>query len=150
MGLNQGYMGRLVVGALVAAVIVPAPVLAAGVTATFTGRSSQGKSLRLVVKRGAIKRGSRIPYTLTCHHGRLGGTLEPYGPIRHTRFSVTIHNAESVGGGYRADVRALLKIRIGSRRVSGAIEGLATVMNSKRTVVDQCGAAILFTARRER
>jgi hypothetical protein len=148
MGLNQGYMRRLLAGVVVAAIVVPATALAAGVTGTFTGKSTQGKRVRLIVNHGSIKRGSKIPYTLTCQRGTLTKTLEPYGPIRHQRFSVTIHTTESVGGGYKAHVRSLLKITVGSRRASGAIEELATVVNSKGSVVDHCGAGILFTARR--
>ncbi len=141
-------MRRFVVGALVAAVVVPATALAAGVTGTFSGRTSQGEHVKLIVKRGDIKRGSKIPYAMTCQHGTLGGTMEPYGPIRHHRFAVSIHNTETVGHGYKARHRSSLKISIGTRHASGSIIEQATVVNSKGAVVDHCSAAVLFTASR--
>lgn len=141
-------MRRFVVGALVALAVVPAAALAAGVTGTFTGKTTQGKHLRLIVKRGVIKRGSKIPYALRCQHGTLGGTMEPYGPIRHHSFAVTIHNIESVGNGFKARHSSSLRMTIGSRHASGAIIEHATVVNSKGAVVDHCSASILFTASR--
>jgi hypothetical protein len=141
-------MRRFVIGALVAAAVVPATAFAAGVTGTFNGKTSQGKHVRLIVKRGAIKRGSKIPYSMTCRHGTLGGTMEPYGPIRHHHFAVSTRNTESVGGGYKARDRSSLKITVGSRRAHGSFGAQATVLNPKGHVVDHCAVLLTFTATR--
>lgn len=141
-------MRRFVIGALAAAVVVPATALAVGVTGTFTGKTTQGKHVRLIVKNGAIKRGSKIPYTLTCRHGTLGGTMEPYGPIRHSRFAVTTRDTESVGSGYRARNRSTLSITVGRRRAHGGFGANATVLNRKGRVVDHCAALLTFTVSR--
>jgi hypothetical protein len=144
----MGHVRRFVVGGLIATVLVGGTALAAGVTGTFTGKTSQGKHVRLIVKRGAIKRGSRIPYALTCKHGTLGGTMVIYGPIRHDRFAVTTRDTESVGNGYRARNRSSLKITVGSRHAHGEFGALATVLNRKGRVVDHCAALLTFTASR--
>lgn len=141
-------MRRFVMGALVAAVVVPATALAAGVTGTFTGKTSQGKHVRLIIKHGAIKRGSKIPYALTCRHGKLGGTMEPYGPIRHSHFAVTTRDTESVGNGYKARSRSTLKITVGRRHAHGGFGASATVLNRKGRVVDHCAVLLTFTVSR--
>jgi hypothetical protein len=144
----MGHVRRLVVSGLIATVVVSGTALAAGVTGTFTGRTSQGRQVRLIVKRGAIERGSRIPYALRCKHGTLGGTMEPYGPIRHSRFAVTTRDTESVGNGYKARNRATLKITVGSRHAHGGFGASATVLNRKGRVVDHCAVLLTFTVSR--
>jgi len=144
----MGHVRRFVVGGLIAMVVVSGAALAAGVTGTFSGRTTQGRHVSLIVKRGAIKRGSRIPYALKCKHGTLGGTMEPYGPIRHHRFAVTTRSTQSVGNGYRARNRSSLKITVGSRHAHGAFGGRATVLTRKGRVVDHCVVLLTFTVSR--
>jgi hypothetical protein len=145
----MGHVRRIVVGGVIATVVVSGTALAAGVTGTFTGKTTQGKHVRLIVKQGAIKRGSKLPYALSCKHGgTLGGTMVIYGPIRHHRFAVTTRDTESVGNGYRARSSSSLKIVVGSRHAHGAFGAFATVLNRKGRVVDHCAALLTFTASR--
>lgn len=139
-------MRRFLAVALTASFVVPATAIAAGVTGTFTGKTSQGKHVRLVVSHGVIKRGSKIPYVMSCQHGTLSGTLEPYGRVRQHQFAVSIHDTESLGHGYRARHRSSLKITFGGRHALGTVSEHATVLKASGAMFERCSASVSFAA----
>lgn len=141
-------MRRSLVAVLLVCLAVPTAAVAAGLSGTFVGKTAQKKHLKLVVKRGVIKRGSQIPYAMHCHHGRLGGTMEPLGPIRHGQYAVRLHNTESVGNGYKARHRSSLSITFSGHRARGKLTEHATVVTATGAVVDRCSASVTFTAHR--
>lgn len=141
-------MRRFLAVGLAVSAGIPATALAAGVTGTFRGRTSESKSVRVILKNGVIKSGSKIPYVMLCQHGTLSGTIEPYGRVRRHHFDVTMNGTEALGHGWRARHRSRLKITFGGRGLLGSVHEQATVLKAGGKVFEHCFATIEFGASR--
>jgi hypothetical protein len=142
------FWRRVSYWAVIASGLIPATALAGGVSGAFKGTTSQGKRVVIKVSHGVVEHGSKIPFSLKCHHGAFSALQNPSGKLRRGRFSTHSPVNAAVGGGLRAMGQENVRFVVRTRVVTGTFSENDRIVTGSGTIVDRCSASLTFKATR--